>query len=73
MLSKMEEYKLLKDVKTTFDEYEKNVNEFIAKHALDRLPFVFFQGFGKVLNGYLKIIEDDKSEKMADALKSPIY
>ena len=68
----MEEYKLLKDVKTTFDKYEKNVNEFIAKHALDRLPFVFLQGFGEVLNGYLAIIEDDKSEKMANALKSPI-
>jgi len=73
MLTKMEEYKLLKDVKTTFDKYEKNVNEFAEKHALDRLPFAFFQGFGQVLNGYLKIIEKDKSEKMADALTVPIY
>lgn len=73
MLTKMEEYKLLKDVKTTFDEYEKNVNEFAAKHALDRLPFAFLQGFGEVLNGYLKIIEQDKSKKMAGALRVPIY
>lgn len=73
MLSKKEEYNLLKDVKTTFDNYAKNVNEFAEKHALDRLPLEFLSGFGAVLNGYLKIIEEDKSKEMVDALKVPIY
>lgn len=72
-MDKMTEYNLLKDVKESFEGYVKIVNEFIKMRALDRLPFAALKSFGAVLNGYLKIIDEDKSKEIVEALKVPLY
>lgn len=73
MINKIEEYKLLKDVKKNLDEYSKLVDDFAKNHALDKLPFIAFKSWVDVLNGYLRIIDEDKGQKIFKALEVPIY
>lgn len=73
MINKIEEYKLLKDIKKNLDEYSKLVDDFAKNHALDKLPFIAFKSWVDVLNGYLRIIDEDKGQKIFKALEVPIY
>lgn len=73
MINKIEEYKLLKDVKKNLDEYSKLVDDFAKNHALDKLPFIAFKSWVDILNGYLRIIDEDKGQKIFKALEVPIY
>ena len=73
MINKIEEYNLLKDVKKTLDEYSRLVDDFTKKHALDKLPVATLKGFVDVLNGYLKLVDEEKGQKIVKALKVPIY
>lgn len=73
MINKIEEYKLLKDVKKNLDEYSKLVDDFAKNHALDKLPFIAFKSWVDVLNGYLRMIDEDKGQKIFKALEVPIY
>ena len=73
MINKIEEYKLLKDVKKNLDEYSKLVDDFAKNHALDKLPFIAFKSWVDVLNGYLHMIDEYKGQKIIKALEVPIY
>lgn len=73
MINKIEEYKLLKDIKKNLDEYSKLVDDFAKNHALDKLPFIAFKSWVDVLNGYLRMIDEDKGQKIFKALEVPIY
>lgn len=73
MINKIEEYKLLKDIKKNLDEYSKLVDDFAKNHALDKLPFITYKSWVDVLNGYLRMIDEDKGQKIVEALKVPIY
>lgn len=73
MINKIEEYKLLKDIKKNLDEYSKLVDDFAKNHALDKLPFIAYKSWVDVLNGYIRMIDEDKGQKIVEALKVPIY
>lgn len=73
MINKIEEYKLLKDVKKNLDEYSKLVDDFAKNHALDKLPFIAYKSWVDVLNGYIRMIDEDKRQKIFKALEVPIY
>lgn len=55
------------------DEYSKLVDDFAKNHALDKLPFIAYKSWVDVLNGYIRMIDEDKGQKIVEALKVPIY
>ena len=73
MINKIEEYKLLKYIKKNLDEYSKLVDDFAKNHALDKLPFIAYKSWVDVLNGYIRMIDEDKRQKIVKALEVPIY
>lgn len=55
------------------DEYSKLVDDFAKNHALDKLPFIAYKSWVDVLNGYIRMIDEDKRHKIVKALEVPIY